>query len=168
MPKQLKFQGLASFPRGQKQTEQPRGSLISSVKLPCEAQCKKALYSTVTQPVVWAFSAWLHHYYHDKDQLFFFSLLSFCPFNSLLALNFSEFHFDTLTLWLFFQRDAITRVQINFFFLVFCQDTVGGSETKTWVRERRCQNLREELTSSQGSSSLLCISEGWNSCNCET
>lgn len=57
--------------KGQKQRELPHGSLISWVKLPSEAQWQEAVYSTVTQPIVWPFSAWLHYYYHDKDQHFF-------------------------------------------------------------------------------------------------
>lgn len=81
------------------------GSLISSVKSLCEAQRQEAVYSTVTRAIVWAFSAGLRYYYHEKDQHFF--LLPFCLFVSLLALDFSAFHFDTLTLRLFSQTDII-------------------------------------------------------------
>lgn len=41
-------------------------------KVTCEAQRQEAVYSTVTQPIVWAFSARLHYYYHDKDRRGFF------------------------------------------------------------------------------------------------
>lgn len=77
---------------------------------PLSRDAALALPSTVTQPLVWAFPAWLHYYYHDKDKGVFFPT---SLFKSLLALDFSEFLFETLTLWSFSQTDLITRVQIN-------------------------------------------------------